>query len=241
MVAILLDGARAALGADFVAMALDGSLATGDFSPNSDIDFLVVTETPVSEAQFASLSALHARIEASGVPFALDVEGSYIHRSALRRYDPADAIYPRLERGPGERLKWEEHLTDWVIHRYVLREKSVPVAGPPIRPMIDPVTPDELRQAVVALMRAWWAPMVQNPAKLEHLGYRGYAVVSMCRMLYTMREGDVVSKPAAARWLIAGEGAAWSDLIERALIYQLREDDLEAVLELMRYTAGIIC
>ena len=31
-------------------------------------------------------------------------------------------------------------------------------------------------------------------------GYQAYAILSMCRVLYTLEFGTVVSKPAAARW-----------------------------------------
>ena len=36
----------------------------------------------------------------------------------------------------------------WPIHRHVLREHGVVLAGPPIQTLIDPVQPDELREAV---------------------------------------------------------------------------------------------
>jgi predicted nucleotidyltransferase len=58
----LVTGIQAVLGDNLVGVYLRGSLVTGDFDPRtSDIDFLAVTERPLSEIEFASLAAMHAR------------------------------------------------------------------------------------------------------------------------------------------------------------------------------------
>ncbi len=41
--------------------------------------------------------------------------------------------------------------------------------------------------------------MIDDPTRLQNLSYRYYAVLAMCRILYTWHHGDVVSKPVAAR------------------------------------------
>ena len=64
----------------------------------------------------------------------------------------------------------------------------------------------------------------------------------MCRMLYTMRHGAVVSKRAAARWVEGEAGGLWAPLIERA--WEGRSDprleappeDVSGTLDLIRYT-----
>ena len=66
---------RAVLGDQFRGMYLDGSLALGDFNPQtSDIDFVVTTDAAVSAEHFAALRALHARFNASASPWATEVE-----------------------------------------------------------------------------------------------------------------------------------------------------------------------
>src|SRR5687767_10384547 len=85
----LLDEVRATLGPHFVGMYLYGSLAAGDFSPeSSDIDFLVVTDDDLPAGLFESLRAMHARVAAGGSKWATELDGSYIPRRALRRRDP---------------------------------------------------------------------------------------------------------------------------------------------------------
>jgi hypothetical protein len=67
-----------------------------------------------------------------------------------RRYDPAAAHFPHVERGG--RLVVEHYDTAWVIQSHVLREYGVTLAGPPIAGLIDPVPPADLRQAIVRVL-----------------------------------------------------------------------------------------
>ncbi len=67
LVEALLDGAREALGENFVGFYLCGSLALGGFDPEtSDVDVVVVTGRDVSDAEFAALKALHESVPAEG-------------------------------------------------------------------------------------------------------------------------------------------------------------------------------
>jgi hypothetical protein len=80
---------------------------------------------------------------------------------------------------------------------------------------------------VLGFLREWWAPMLQDPDPRLHGGeYQAYAVLTMCRALYTLRHGDVVSKTAAARWAQEALGQPWEGLIERALAW--RRDELSS-------------
>lgn len=58
----LLAGVREALGIRFVGPYLTGSLAAGDFDRDSDVDFVVVTDSGVDAEAFVRLDATHQRI-----------------------------------------------------------------------------------------------------------------------------------------------------------------------------------
>lgn len=237
-----LEHVQRVLGERFRGMYLSGSLALGDFEPrNSDIDFVVVTDDEVPADLFAALQAVHARFNAGDSPWATEVEAAYIPRRDLRRYDPAHARHPHIQRGATEVLEMDQLASDWVLQRYILREHGVVVAGPSPRTLIDPVEPWEMRRAVAALMDEWWGTMPDDPARLRRRGYQAYAVLTMCRVLYTLATGDVASKPVAARWAQATLGERWAALIERALAW--RKDQQHTLdggvgetLDLIRYT-----
>jgi len=215
LLAQLLASVRAILGDQFVGMYLEGSLATGVFDQDSDVDFVVVTHPEISASQFSALQAMHTRLATLDTPWAIQLEGSYLSRHAVRRHVPGETLHANLERGLGERLKLAEHGRGWAVHRWLLRERGLTVAGPAPQTLIDPVTPDELRQGVREDLQRWATPMLDGPASLPR-GYQSYIVLTLFRMLYTLETGSVATKPAAVRWASQTLGERWRPLIEDA-------------------------
>jgi Domain of unknown function (DUF4111)/Nucleotidyltransferase domain len=232
----LLSGARTLLGHRFIGMYLDGSLAIGDFEPDkSDIDFVVVTEGELSPEMVVALKALHDRIAAGVSKWAKELEGSYIAQRALR-HDRRPAAHPYIDRGSTLAMVHQES-GYWVIHRHMLREHGVVLAGPLPRTLIDPVQPAELREAVRGILREWWMPMLLDGPLLRNSFYRCYAVLTMSRMLYTMRHGTIASKPVAARWAQETLDTRWTPLIRDALVWSRDvPPDLDETLAYIRYT-----
>src|SRR4051794_17659996 len=104
----LLQNVQTILGPHFVGMYVEGSLTSDAFDQASDIDFVVVTDHDIPEDLFLELRAMHDRIAMRDSPWAIQLEGSYVGQQALRSHVPSaqeQAIYPNIERGPGERLK----------------------------------------------------------------------------------------------------------------------------------------
>jgi hypothetical protein len=237
VLAALLAGVQAILGSEFVGLYLYGSLASGDFDlQRSDIDFVVVTTGDLSDETIADLEGLHRRIAASGQKWASKLEGSYIPWQALRRYRPGDPPWPQFNEG---RFFMEQHGSDWVIQRHVLREHGVVVAGPAIRTLIDPVHPDDLKQAVLGVLHGWWADMLRQPIPRLHDGdFQAFTVLTMCRALHTLHFGTLISKPVAACWALAVLDGQWSGLIERALVWQpaVPVSSVDETLDFIRYT-----
>jgi predicted nucleotidyltransferase len=237
----LLDRVRAVLGARFVGAYLFGSLATGDFDDDSDVDVVIVTDNAVPPEVLASLQCLHADLATIESRWATEFEVSYIPRRALRRFDPADCRHPRLERGPGETLAVKRHDSDWVVQRHLIRERGVTLAGPDPRTLIDPVAPGDLRRAMHDLL--WWpAELLADPSPIRTRGYQSYLVLTMCRILYTLAHGEVVSKRDAAEWAKRTLDPRWSALINDAWVGRsapdgpATTDEVKAPLDFIRHT-----
>lgn len=225
---------QALLGAQFSGLYLHGSLAAGDFDPgSSDIDFVVATESELREQMLGGLADLHARL-AQESHWGAELEGSYIPRAALRRYDPAAAVHPHIERFG--RLSVEHHDVDWVIQRHVLREHGLVLYGPPAGELIDPIPAQALCQATAALLHGWWAQQLDDPWRLRERHYQIYAVLTMCRARYTFAHGTVVSKPAAARWALEHVRERWKSLIRGAQMRALDESTQPETLAFIRAT-----
>jgi predicted nucleotidyltransferase len=233
----LLSEIQAVLGTRLVGLYLHGSLAYGDFDPqSSDIDFLAVTRDAATEADFALLKEMHSRLRAGPSAWAQKLEGAYLPRKDLRRHDPEHAPVPWL--GVDGHFGMERLGSDWIIQRWILREIGIPVFGPPLKEMIDPVSADELRGAVRSSLREWWSPPFPSPERFQDAGYRAYAVLTMCRSLYVLEHGRVASKPEAAKWAMETLNEQWAGLIGVSLNWQDGKafDKLEETLEFIRFT-----
>ena len=235
---------RAVLGDHFRGMYLDGSLALGDFNPEtSDIDFIVTTDEALSDDRFLALRAMHARFNAGDSPWATEVEAVYLPENAFRCSKPETVPHLRIERGDEVLVKGHSDST-WITHWFIIREHRVVVAGPDPRLIIDPVDPQDLRCAMADLADLWLTALRRNHERLQLRGPLTYTVLTLCRMLYTLRWGVVTSKPQAARWAQHVQDGHWSPLIERALAWRkeparqdpVSEEESRDILALLDYT-----
>lgn len=242
LLAELYSGARAVLGDNFTGMYLDGSLASGAFDSASDVDFVIVTEVDVVGETFDALQALHERLALLDPVWGKKLEGSYISRAGLRHYDPEHALHPFFEWDGGGTMV--AHDATWDIHRYILREYGIRVAGPPPQELIDPVTPDQLRRAASIILTGWAVGILAAPEHIQGREYQSYTVLSLCRILYTLQFGDVATKTRAARWCQERLDPPWRALIERALEGRqhwdvpLLPEEIQATLDFIRYVVA---
>ena len=164
----LLAQVQPILGTHFVGMYLSGSLALGDFDPqSSDIDMVIVTDVELSGDLFAALHDLHAHFDESRSPWAAKVEAVYIPLEDLRHSAPTPAQYPQIEKG---RMLFLDHLeSGWIFHCYTLREHGVIVAGPDPHTLINPVDPDAMRRAAATIAEIWLEQAQHDPGWLTWL------------------------------------------------------------------------
>jgi predicted nucleotidyltransferase len=233
---LLLAGLRDTLGNYFVGLYLQGSLASGDFDPgHSDIDFLVVTTEELPEKMLPALETMHHRIWDSGLEWAKKLEGSYMPKNSLYLYNPEDPPRPGIFEGNFLVFRHEIH---WVINRHILRESGVVVYGPPLRPMIAPVTTEEIRRAVITGLLDAWTEKLDEREWLKPPGHQPYIALTCCRALYTLEHGEIMSKAVSARWAMRTLDTKWRNLIKNALAwhYGLPPGDIEMTLQMMKYT-----
>lgn len=239
LLGILFEEVRGVLRAEFVGMYLFGSLAIGDFDEGSDIDVAIITKDEVTRDLFLALRRMHERIAGLDSRWATQMEVSYLSRQALFRYIPQRNLHPQLQRGRGERLVLDNHAR--VVERHVLREHGIVVAGPMLHDLIAPISPEDLRESAMEILREWGEPMLARSQPFDSRGYQSYTVLSLCRILYTLKHGTVVSKPVAAHWTQQNLGERWRELIENARLSRLDPDaapepaQVEGTLELMRF------
>ncbi len=213
-------GMREALGENLVGVYLYGSLALGDFDPaTSDIDFWAVTERPLSDAESAALAALHEQLSRLSNPFANQFEGKYIDRDEAWRHQPGQRI-PVISRG--EAMRWTQPGANWVVDRWVVRERGIILFGPDPKTLIAPVSAEDLRAATRACLPVWaeFANHPDDPDWRAHRGEKAYFVETMCRMLHTLATGATQTKPQAVAWALATLPEPWRTTVERSQVWR---------------------
>ncbi|MFN8468117.1 MAG: DUF4111 domain-containing protein [Caldilineaceae bacterium] len=226
---------RTILGDQLVALYLGGSLALGDFNPQrSDIDFAVVTHDELPPDTVAALAQMHARLWVTGDKWARKLDGSYVPQQVIRCWTPDHRPCPFVE-AAGFNVTQQGSA---IIQRHILREHGVVVMGPQPRTLLDLVTAAELSGTVRDMLARWWKPLLADPTWLQQETNQPFAVLTMCRMLYTYEHGAVASKPAAAHWCRQTLAAGWMPLIDWALAppHAPEADHLAAALSLIAYT-----
>jgi hypothetical protein len=160
---------------------------------------------------------MHRDLAASGSAWAAKLEGCYLPLADLPRFNPAMSPCPHINEG---KFYQAAHGSDWLMQRYVLREHCVVLTGPPLAPLIDPISAEDLRRGVRGILREWWLPMLNDPAPLHRSDYQAYAILTMCRALYTVQLGEMASKPVCARWAQTTLDTRWQPLIAEALAWK---------------------
>lgn len=209
------------LGEKFVGMYVYGSLTTGHFDwDSSDIDYLVVTTEEIRGGLLAKLQQMHIDLSTRSERWGLEIEASYIPQKAIRKHDLSNRHHPHIDRGDN-RLEVMQHDMDWIVQRYALLQNGIMIDGEPLENLIAPISVDTLRKTMIDIMDFWWIPCSHNPDMFdgEGAGYARYAILSLCRMLYTYRTGKMTAKIPAGQWAFEVVDDQWHDLIQLAIDY----------------------
>jgi hypothetical protein len=215
----LVVGVKNELTDNLVGVYLVGSLAIGDFDLDSDVDFLVVTKEELTEEAVWSLQTMHTRIHGLGYYPAQHLEGSYISYDLLNQSE-AVGVQPLwyLENG-STTLERSVHDNQWHV-RWVLRERGITLVGPEASSLLDLIPVEAMCTEVTAMMHNIadvFAAEINGPLTFWNSRFgQSFAVLSYCRMLYTLQTGTIQSKLAGMNWAKQTLDPAWAGLIQRA-------------------------
>ena len=54
-------------------------------------------------------------------------------------------------------------------------ERGIVITGPDLTILIDPVLPNDLRQAVIDVLPLWINPILDDPSEIKKRGYQSYS------------------------------------------------------------------
>lgn len=221
------------LGENLIGIYLYSSLTQGSFNvERSDVDSIVVIAHQLTDAQFSQLDHWLTGAAARS-PWVARLQISFLVRDTIL-IDTlvGNCLYQfgRLTRvgSDGNPIMWLNVL-----------ESGIVLFGPPAESFVPPITPKILSRALAREVGYLREEIVEKPASQwrDVQTYRAYAVLTLCRILYSHTHGAVVSKPQAAKWALQALPDTWHDIIEQALTADV--DQKTAEIDLTR-VAGFI-
>lgn len=210
----LVESAKDILGNHFIGAYLQGSFAVGDFDAHSDVDFIIATETNLSNEQVNALQPMHERIYNLDTYWAQHLEGSYFPKGILQNYSQRGEKLWYLDNGSRSLIQADHCNT--IVVRWVLRENGIILAGQPPTSLINSIPVEALRKEIYETVIGWGQELIDNPAPFNNHFYQTYIVLNFCRMLHDLHTGYPGSKRAGAEWAKTHLDSSWVGLIDRA-------------------------
>jgi predicted nucleotidyltransferase len=213
------EAVSAEVGDNLVGIYLVGSLASGDFDLDSDVDFLVVTKAVLTEAEMKSLQDVQTRIHALDCYPARHLEGSYISLSDLNDWSSVGKKKLYYFDNGNTAYELSTHDNRWHV-RWILRERGITLAGPDPKTLLPPIPPQELAgeiRAVMIQILDLFREEIDRPLSFFNSRFgQSFAVLTCCRILHTLSTGTVQSKEAGMIWARQVVDPKWIHLIDQA-------------------------
>ena len=223
LLGLILARIREILGEKLVGLYLYGSLVGKDFDYEiSDIDLLTATVSDISEEEFGDLDKTHADLIKNNPQWENRLEIAYLSLRALKTFKTE--ICRAAIISPGEPFHFREAGKHWSIDWYSVRENGATLFGPPPETIIEPISKEEFIQAVREQANEWHQ-YVENTKHSR--SFQAYAILTICRAFYAVKNGEQVSKKRAALWAKT-QFPEWAYLIQNAMRWRkaFRENDV---------------
>ncbi|WP_211102429.1 aminoglycoside adenylyltransferase family protein [Azospirillum brasilense] len=195
---------RDVLGGAASAAYLYGSAVAGGLRPNSDLDILVVTDRSLSDGERVAIIRQLLPISGStavGGP-GRPIELTILARPALIPWRHPGALelqygeWMRVDFERGDMPEWPYRDPDVAVLIETARCGALPLFGPPVDSVLDPVPHADLVQAMVDMVP------ILIPG-IEEGDDRRNGLLTLARIWTTLTTGEILPKDQAADWALA--------------------------------------
>ncbi|MFQ6017445.1 MAG: aminoglycoside adenylyltransferase domain-containing protein [Kiloniellaceae bacterium] len=205
-----------------------GSVSFGSFDPSrSDIDCVVVTEKPLTNREIAALRKWHGKLRKTHSP-AGKLEMPYVVKGEL--FLAASEFLETPLYSSGRFFEKADTNGYNPITWLNIRENGITLCGAEPKTFVPKIGKQVLKDALsleIDYIRN------KNRRWFRKDAYKSYAVLTLCRILYTLRFNRLSSKETAARWCLKTAPSRWHALISAALSdpARLARKDIEAFVD----------
>ena len=201
------------LGRNLVGIYLYGSLTQSAFNPaRSDVDCIVATTRALSDGQYRRLREWLA-LSTKSNPWTARLQMSFLLRDEVLTRNSPSCLY---QFGKLKRSRSDANPIIWMN----ILKSGVILYGPRPESFVPPITQQIMFRALVREVGYLREEITEKrQSKWRNVQfYRAYAVLTLCRILYSFRMGAVTSKPRAAKWAIDQLPNELSEIVVQALV-----------------------
>ena len=211
------------------AVYLQGSIALGAYVENSsDVDFIVITNRRLLEADAVVLTEIHSKIANQYKHPELD--GVYVVRGDIGRLNLGDEQYLNYNSG---KLSCSSNF-DPIIW-WILQTKGIKIVGSEQTAFDFDINSKHLLSYVNENMNSYWAQRVQRmetsitelySSPAEEIDYEiEWTVLGLLRQFYTLKEHDIISKIGAGEYALLHLPNEWHPIIKEAITIRKGENE----------------
>jgi len=216
---MFVDEISAELRENLVGIYLVGSIASGDFDLDSDVDFLVVTNTELTEANMKALQDIQIKIHGFDCYPAKHLEGSYISISDLNDWSTVGQKKLYYFDNGSTAYEQSTHDNQWHV-RWILRERGITLVGQKPETILKSIPLNEMFSEIKTTMlqvMKLFEDEINRPLSFFNSKFgQSFAVLTYCRMLHILHTGTVQSKKAGVKWAKQFVEPKWVNIIDQA-------------------------
>ena len=109
--------------------------------------------------------------------------------------------------------------------------------GPDPKTLIEPISEDDLKTAVVSALRFRMEDWAAEEDWLSPRYYQAFEIETLCRALYTLDSGQLPTKPDAVQWALKSLSQQWRSLVEWSQEYRAdKTEDTSKIPEIIEFT-----
>lgn len=180
------------------------------------------------------IEKMHKQFYSSNSEYPKKIEASYIPKQDLLNFN-SNKMRPYFNEGF---FYQGQYGSNYLIELYVLRENGIVIAGPDIKGLIEKISMQNLRLAILKNLQEYWENALSDFTKFKRSDYQVFAILTMCRTLYSLDTEAITSKIEAAQWAIQNLDPKWKNLINLALDWKPGHEinKLDETQKFVRYT-----
>ena len=224
----------------FYGIYIFGSIALGGFEElESDIDIVALTQGEWTTPELAQLKAVHTQLIRTH-QLGKRLEVLYVPLRDLGKCNGEIAPYPTLQCGKFSPAGYGDlnYITWWIV-----KNRSICLLGPERSTLPFEVTWQDVLKTMRYNLDVYWASQAKRPYLFLLDGWIVIAVATLCRILSTIEDEEIITKSVALKRGRDRLPARWHTLIDEAwrIRHHLPEPSLyRSRLKRMRETLAFI-